>query len=69
MSRPGCVLTEGIVRRRVPDAWTVELANGHVVFARPPRGGEGVREGDLVRLEVAVANPVKGYILERLVEK
>lgn len=69
MPRPGFVIAVGTVLRYIQGALCVGLSNGHVVYARPGRrapevGGIGV--GETVRVEVTVADPRKGFVLERL---
>lgn len=69
MARPGFVMAVGEVTRRLERTACVVLKNGHLVYARcGQRSGVvgAVDVGDRVRVEVTVADPRKGFVVERL---
>ena len=70
MPAVGRIVTEGVVRRLEPRVLLVELDNGHQLHARVTMRRKAVAailaEGDRVRVEMPVADPSHGLLLEKV---
>ena len=68
MPAVGRLVTEATIRRRDGRALLVELDNGHQLYARVSARRKTMAatlvEGDRVRVEVPVADPSHGWLLE-----
>lgn len=68
MCKLGFVQAEAkVVEIRLSGAIQVELKNGHRLFVKVPKDKktelEKLREGDRVLIEVATADPTKGFLI------